>query len=423
MRAGFVVTDITPLKPLPLMGYAGKKRISKGCKDKIEANVLHLRSGNGGLIVISLDLFWLNPVFCRTLRREIAKHTALNESNVFITCTHNYYGPVVDKLLGYLGDPSYAEPDQDYLDFMLREIVAASAKAAATTRDVELAGVSFESISPQKTGAIYIRDINTKEIPSLMVIAPFIPIVEEEDNNISAGYSGMLRKLLRAEFGGDCVVLNMLAPYNPDAVPLLPAEKLCETIVGQLATLKKDDTASWLRGEVLLRGLLEEVKMEKAVFPSLWESKVKWAETRSVYENNSSLTGVELEYAKTGAQEACSIMKYALAEQSGKINSLLAPYFVQDIQCVLIGNVCILGMPGMVSQGVVRAIIEKYQNSNIFIVTPANGNIQGYAKSALEINKPVKIASPLSMESIETMLRKAEEIVNKMLSMAAINPK
>jgi len=347
------------------------------------------------------------------LRKEIAKHTALNEANVLITCTHNHSGPITDKLLGYLGDPAYAEPDMEYLDYLMGNVVASAAKAAATTRDVEIASLSFEiDFQHINVDAILIRDAVTKEFVSAVIIMPVIPEFMGQSTEFSADYPGLLRNFLRKKIGNNINVLCMMSPYKDFTEHVVSYEKIVEETATRIMFFLHSQEIKWTGGEVFFNGTIAEVKMEKAVFPSLWESKMKWAELRHVYEKGSSLNDIEQLKAKKKAMEACSVMKYALAEQSGKINSLLAEYLLQDIQYLVIGDLYLLGMPGVLSNGYAEIIKKKFAQK-LYIVTPANGNVQGYMKTEMEINQPVKIVSPLSISSIDAMVEKAVTLLSK----------
>ena len=58
--AGVAVRDITPRKPLFLVGYPNVPRISAGVHDPLLASALYLSDGKTALLLISVDILFIS---------------------------------------------------------------------------------------------------------------------------------------------------------------------------------------------------------------------------------------------------------------------------------------------------------------------------------------------------------------------------
>ncbi|MCP5113360.1 MAG: hypothetical protein GY953_21210, partial [bacterium] len=59
-RAGVARTDITPMGPIWLSGYAGRSKPSEGVQQSLWAKALAIEDGSGGrLVIVTTDLIGL----------------------------------------------------------------------------------------------------------------------------------------------------------------------------------------------------------------------------------------------------------------------------------------------------------------------------------------------------------------------------
>jgi hypothetical protein len=77
LRAGVAVRDISPRKPMFLVGYPHVQRISTGLHDPLLASALHLSDGATYLLLIGVDIAVGGNLPCRDLpchRRTPGQH-------------------------------------------------------------------------------------------------------------------------------------------------------------------------------------------------------------------------------------------------------------------------------------------------------------------------------------------------------------
>ena len=67
LLAGKSVTDISPMKPSQLYGYPHVRRISTGVHDPLLASALWLNNGGTQLLMVALDLLFLDPPTTRSI--------------------------------------------------------------------------------------------------------------------------------------------------------------------------------------------------------------------------------------------------------------------------------------------------------------------------------------------------------------------
>ena len=114
LNAGAAVREISPPRDAALFGYPHVERTSTGVHDPLLASALFLEDDSRSVLLIALDLLFLDPPTARSIRRAVAREASVREASVFISCTHTHSGPVTCRLLGWEGDPAAPDPDPAY---------------------------------------------------------------------------------------------------------------------------------------------------------------------------------------------------------------------------------------------------------------------------------------------------------------------
>ena len=107
LYVGWAVADITPDKPVALVGQL-EKRISVSVQDPLNATVLAIetRGDNGRkeqAIMVSCDLLFIRAQTQKKLQNEIVKKlTDFDAAKLFLNATHSHTSPGVidDEFLG-----------------------------------------------------------------------------------------------------------------------------------------------------------------------------------------------------------------------------------------------------------------------------------------------------------------------------------
>lgn len=102
LRVGWCMTDITPPKPVSVVGFL-EKRISSGVRDPLTATALALESrGPGGVaeqaILVSCDLLWIRRSTQEAVRRLIkGRIPDFDADKLLLNATHTHQGPLQES--------------------------------------------------------------------------------------------------------------------------------------------------------------------------------------------------------------------------------------------------------------------------------------------------------------------------------------
>lgn len=400
MQAGAAIRDISPQHPAFLVGFPHVDRISEGIHDPLLASALCLRNENAAVMLIALDLLFLDPPAARELRRRVAERTGIPQENVFISCSHTHSGPNTAYVLEWGPSPVVPEVDAGYMEWMAEAVAAAAGEAADNLRDAEVAwctaqaeGVGGNRHDPEhgqsdpEVGLLAVRDPATKRLFALSLIYSMHPTVLHEDSRlVSADFPYYTREFLKERFGAELIVLyhngpegNQSPRYHVQAQTFAEAQRLGErlgaSVSASLSALQdKDFTAN-----PVLDARLAQVELPRRVFPTVEDAERSLAGFRASYEalqRNGAPHGPvrTAECDVFGAEETAYL---AACRQNGLLDKVLANYTPLDVQAIRIGEACLLGFPGelFVEYGLDA---KRRAGRKCFPVTLVNGDTQGY---------------------------------------------
>lgn len=93
--------DITPDAPLPLFGNSLRTGNFQGVADRLEANVLVLRSGGAPLVCVSADLAFIGQQLRSCVLRNLGQRVA--SESLFFAASHTHFAPATDNRRPLLG--------------------------------------------------------------------------------------------------------------------------------------------------------------------------------------------------------------------------------------------------------------------------------------------------------------------------------
>jgi hypothetical protein len=95
-RVGLAQVKITPERPVPMSGYAGRTKLSEKVATDlyVKAMVVEDRDGNRGVIVTS-DLLGFPAAVAEPICERIVKKTGLNREQILLNSSHTHSGPTV----------------------------------------------------------------------------------------------------------------------------------------------------------------------------------------------------------------------------------------------------------------------------------------------------------------------------------------
>ena len=401
LKAGVSKRDISPQKPMFLLGYPHVPRISTGTHDPLFASALYMHDGSNGILLVAVDVLMLSSDTVHQCRVHIGQATGLPAENILISTTHTHSAPVTIELLAFRSDPVVPPVDPEYLEFVCQGMIGAAteaysqavpASAAVTTANARGVGGNrhhLDGPSDPEVGVLYVREKETRNPIALNMVYSMHPTVLHEDNKLVSGdFPAMCRQYLQqAEIlGPDCPVLYHTGPEgNQSPRHVVNGQTFEEaqrlgSLLGQavqavLPTIQfsSDISLSAQQGFVELpRKTFPDVEQAEANLKAVVE---KLARQRSDGTDRATVRTTECDWF--GAEEVVVLAK---AQQEGRLDVVASTVMPAEIQIISVGQWKFVGWPGEIF--IEYALALKAKSPNTFIANLANGDLQGYLVTA-----------------------------------------
>jgi len=399
LQAGTAVRDISPEKPLFLVGYPHIERTSTGVHDPLLASALCLRTDAGGLILVAVDTLFIEPSMARSLRSDIAGETGLPERNVFISCTHTHSAPLAAQTISLGQDPVVPPPDPEYLDLVREGITEAAVEASKYKKNAEMAwgaahvdGVGGNRLDPDgirdpEAGILLVRDVETHDPLCLSITYSMHPTVLHEDSRlVTSDFPGFARRYVKENLGGDPAILYHTGPagnqsprWHVGGQTFEEAERLGSLLGKTVLKAVRELENGVFIDDAELAADIEQVTLPKRTFPSLDQAEKNLAariEEHDELKRRNAGHGLvrTAECAVFGAESGLFL---ARCQAEGRLDEMLAPYERAEVQVLRIGDAFLAGLPGelFVEYGLK---IKADAGRKTFVVSLVNGHLQGY---------------------------------------------
>jgi hypothetical protein len=239
--------DITPPSPIALAGYVTvREAVFDRVAHPLEANVAILRYADALVAFIALDLMYVGSTLCEKILRGLAGR--IPQEAVFLSASHTHFGPPTEVSLPVLGSVS-----ADYVEFVSSQVVTLTlnllskdfapasleyleGRASHTiNRRLKVFGVSRKfpfigsriQIRPNIDGPrddlirlIRVRGQNGKDLAVCWSFACH-PVAYPHLNDLTSEFPGIVRSMLRAEFGG--IPILYWQGFSGNVRPRVPA--------------------------------------------------------------------------------------------------------------------------------------------------------------------------------------------------------
>lgn len=399
LQAACASRDISPRKPLFLLGYPHVPRTSTGIHDPLLAAALCLRAGGRGLIMVSVDLLFISPMLARELRQAIAARTGIPPEAILISCTHTHSGPNTVDMLSFQADPVVDPPDPEYLALVKQNIIEAAVEAYQRIEPAEIAftsahidGVGGNRLAldgprdPRAAIMMLRRRIDRKPLGLSLTYAMHPTVLHEDSTLVSGDFPGLARLFLRDQLGADMTVVYHTGPAGDQsprnhvrAQTFDEARRLGETlgraVLASVQALQDSD----FRREITLDAAVTRVDLPRRRLPSLTEAEAHLARCRATFdrlraENAGHGPIRTAECAVFGAEEAVWL---ARCQENGRLDQVLNDYLPAELLVLRLGDQCCVGLPGEVFIEY-SLDIQRRSPRPTTVISLANGDLQGY---------------------------------------------
>jgi hypothetical protein len=394
--AGAASANITPGEPHFLHGYPHMERISTGVHDWLLSSALYLTDGNEQVFFIANDLLYISKASTARIRKAVSERTSVPEFNILIAATHTHSGPVTVNGAISANDPVVPGTDPEYLRYLENQIVRAACEAfeGATPAQIGFAiadgtGTGSNRRNPSRTSDpevpfLAIKEIKGKYIACMMVCNMHPTVLHEDSTLYSGDFPAYTREILQKKYlGCECPVLYFTGAAGNQSPRHMTKENTFEE-ARRIGGILAESAGICIRkglnfgSQIQVSCYNQSTDLPKRPFPSVEEveeNRKKALERLNVLRKNSmdlkAIRTAEVDWF--GAEELLFLSKQA---QNYALNEYYEACLPAEIQIITIGNMIFVAWPGEIF--VEYALRLKKRYANTFLITLANGELQGY---------------------------------------------
>ncbi|WP_085535181.1 neutral/alkaline non-lysosomal ceramidase N-terminal domain-containing protein [Massilibacteroides vaginae] len=396
LKAGAAVRNITPKKPHFLFGYPFVERMSTGVHDWLYSSALYLSDGDQQTIFISNDVIYVNKDSVARIRKAINKQTGIPEENILIAATHTHSGPVTVDCVISANDPIVPKADKAYVEEMERKTIESACAAFNQAVPAQSAFLKADGtgIGTNRHNPLGPKDL---EIPVLilknqdneyiatMLVCNMHPTVLHEDSTLyTSDFPFYTRDILQKLFlGVDCPVIYFTgacgnqSPRHVTKENTFAEAKRLGNIVAQAIGEKLVSDLTY--SSVVKIGCKQRlVELKRKCFPSVesaeqhrLSAKKKFETLKEHSQNTQEIRSAEVDWF--GSEEIAFLSKLSSSET---LEAAYAKCLPAEIQIINIDDWNFVAWPGEIF--IEYALQLKEQAKNAFLITLANGELQGY---------------------------------------------
>lgn len=395
-KAGAAAVDITPKKPMFLFGYPHVPRTSTGVHDPLFSSALALDDGQEKVVFVGNDVIYVSKETARRARQRIHDAEGVPPSRIMLTATHTHSGPNTIEFLSNEADDAVPPMDPDYLQQLEDGIVAAAQGALRDLREAE-AGLAVcdssmvgtnrrDPAGPRDPEApvLLVREKDGGAPIALMMVVSMHPTVLHEDSTLVSGdFPGMTRHYLQQEFfGQDVPIIYHSGPcgnQSPRHVTRANTFEEARRLGFELgASAARAVERIDCRTDLPLAAAVERLELDVRQFPPVEEAQARLDAAVQKLESlrASGAPRTEVRTAECdwfGAEETLTL---ARAAQTGKLQETARSIMPAEVQVIQIGEWKFVGWQGEIF--VEFGLDLKQRHENAYVITMANGELQGY---------------------------------------------
>lgn len=397
LEAAFARREVTPQKPVQLVGYPHVKRISTGVHDPLNASAVVLRHGATTVAIVSFDLIFVEPEWTQECRAAISCETGIPADHILLHATHTHSGPVTLDFLSFKADLVVPPPDPEYLQFVREQAVAAvveawrdlqPCEAVWTTADVKgLAGgnrLSEDGAEDPEAGLLQVRRCDDHAPVAVLAVYSMHPTVLHEDSTLISGdFIDYARKEIEKALPGVGVVyLNGTAGnQSPRRVVRAQTFAEAERLGGALGRRMVEalENAVGFTADFRIAARSEKISLQGKKFPPQSEAQAAVDAAKANFEKLKADNAGHgpIRTAECTVFGAEKLLLWARAEESGEAEAVRQKYSQSEVQVIRLGTSTLAGWPGefFVEFGLEA---KKRAKTPLFVSTYCNGELHGY---------------------------------------------
>lgn len=419
LRIGAVKKEITPPLPADLAGYIRRFGRATGIHDPLLANLLLIDNETEKILLISLDILFLNRDFSQTVKQAISEKLNMDKKNILIAAIHTHSAPGIHLFR----DESIRNKEWEVKVFktLLKGAVEAGQQTQAAYPGVG-SGESFigknrrKQRGPLDPNFPLICFFDERDHP-LAVIANYgcHPVVLNEKNLlITADYVFAFRNGLTRILSSDVITLF----FTGASGDVDPVERGSFSIAKRLGMELAEEALKTIDDMETKTDIDTQTKESSLKIPYGWIPEVREIEkiyrsTRQKYEEAVK----KRDRVTQKMQKAFLLWADELREKA--MDSNLPEYLECELQCIKLGDAVLLAFPFELFSSISLSLRAQSGIHKLFMVGYANG-YAGYLpdkksleEGGYEIEEAFKYIGlmPFAANAEELFLEKAIKLI------------
>ncbi len=216
LKAGSAKVRITPPFPTQMGGYFDRKDLSRGTHDDLHVRALSLSDGRKTILIISVEILYVDAKLVGEVREEVSKATGIGEECIMVFATHTHSGPEghteLASLLGFFPNPALRK-------FLVERICCCALMAVNGAQGGRI-GSTLVEVSDMSTnrqreggpidqdlGVIRVEDASGHVIGALVNFTAHPVIMDSKNLLLSSEYPGHAMSVMEMALGKEAVCL------------------------------------------------------------------------------------------------------------------------------------------------------------------------------------------------------------------------
>lgn len=394
--AGAATTNITPTGSQFLYGYPFAERMSEGVHDCLLSSALYLANGAEQALLISNDLIYLSKSSVSRIRKIIAENTGIPVSKIMVAATHTHSGPVTVASVIDGNDPVIPGPDPEYVKYMEGKTIEAACKAFSNATSAQAGfiladgtGAGTNRYDPSgpadmEIPVLFIRKPD-KEFLACLLVCNMHPTVLHEDSRLYSGdFPSFTREILQKDYlKCECPVLYFTgaagnqSPRHVTRANTFEEARRIGGIIAKAAGSKIMDGVEFST-EVPVSSFRKFIDLPRRKFPDVRNARAYrdrvFNQLEQLRKSSKDLKEIRTsEVNWFGAEESLYLSQLA---EKGELETAYDSCLPAEIQVFKIGPWFLAAWPGEIFVEYVLKLKKHFYN--IFLITIANGELQGY---------------------------------------------
>jgi len=400
LLAGAATLDITPGESQFLYGYPFVERMSTGVHDCLLSSALYMTDGSEEVIFVSNDLIYISKASVERIRKGIFEKTGVPAANIMIGATHTHSGPVTVDCMVSTNDPVVPKVNKEYLEYMEKQTIQAACDAfdhavlaEAGFFKADGTGIGTNRHDPlgpadMDIPVMVIRQLERKSFIACMLVCSMHPTVLHEDSTLYSGdFPSFAREIIQKKYlKCGCPVVYFTGTAGNQSPRHVTKNNTFEEarrlggIIANAVGKKITEGIDYL-SDVSVGCLHSEVDLPKRQFPPVEQARLhrenallQFEKLKGFSDNPQEIRTAEVDWF--GAEELLHLSVMAESNELEKYYRLCLP---AEIQIIRIASCNFVAWPGEIF--VEYALELKKKAENTFVISLANGDLQGYIAS------------------------------------------